>query len=141
MAGFLRRGFVHRLLPENLPRLAADAQHRELVVLGHAKIVVSAGANEARLEWLAKWNRRGKEDLLAPHHGRRMPLARQHALPADVLGLAPFDRRLRVGRHAGAERAAPLGPHVLRLGETTGGAGIDMAAPGRTRARSMQPGG
>src|SRR5205814_8150676 len=68
------------------------------------------GANEARLQWLAERNRRGKENLLAPHDGRRMPLARQRTLPADVLGLAPLDGRLRVGCHAGAERAAPLGP-------------------------------
>src|SRR5688572_19582392 len=115
MAGFVRRGCVHRLLPENLPSLAADAQNHELVVPGHFEIVVSAGANEARLQWLAERNRRGKENLLAPHDGRRMPLARQHTLPADVLGLAPFDGWLRVGCHAGAERAAPLGPRVFFL--------------------------
>src|SRR5262245_45211055 len=115
MAGLVRRGFVHRLLPEDLPGLAADAQHHELAVPCHCRIVVSAGANEARLELLAERNRRGQENLLAPHDGRRMPFARQWTLPADVPGLAPFDGWLRVGCHAGAERAAPLGPRVVCL--------------------------
>src|SRR5438034_11754632 len=42
MTRFVRQFLVHRLLPENLAALAANRQHRELVVVGHSQVVMGA---------------------------------------------------------------------------------------------------
>src|SRR5262249_39392806 len=87
LPGLMRQGLVYRLLPEYLPGLAADGQDREFVALGHAQIVMGAGAHEAGLDGIAVGDRRGQEEAVAPDDRRGMPLARQRDLPAEVLGL------------------------------------------------------
>ena len=102
MSGFMRGRLDHRFLPENLARFAAHGEHREIMILRRRIIVMSAGADETRLDFLAERDRRGQKDAIAPDDRRRMALAWQRDLPANVLGLAPFDGRLSIGRYAGA---------------------------------------
>src|SRR5439155_6056873 len=76
VAGLVRGGLVHRLLPDDLAGLAADREHGELVVVSRTQVVVSARADEARRDRLAVGDRRGQEDLVAPNNRRRVAFAR-----------------------------------------------------------------
>ena len=116
MPGFVRQLLVHRLLPENLAVAAADGQDHELVVMGQGQVVMGARAvRKTRPHGRAIGDGRGEEDAVPPNDRRGMPLARQSRFPADVLALAPHDRRLSVGRHPGGQRSPPLWPEVLPL--------------------------
>src|SRR5262249_22302389 len=112
VAGFVRRSVMHSFLPENLPALAAHGQHGEFVASGPIQIVVRARPNEPRLDGIAVRNRGGQKDAVATDDRRGMALTRECRLPADVLGLAPFNRGLRIRSNAAGKRAAPLRPGV-----------------------------
>src|SRR6516162_5660106 len=107
---------VNGLLPEDLARLAAHGEDDELMVESRGEVVMRAGANELGFDGFAEGDRRGEEDVVAPDDRRRMPLAGNRGLPADVLRFAPLSRRLRGGRNTSAERPAPLRPGLIRRG-------------------------
>src|SRR5262249_21690839 len=95
--------------------LSAHGQHCKLVAASPVEIIVSARANESRLDRIAVGNRRGQENAVTPDDWCGMALARQCGLPANVLGLAPFNRRLSVGRDPTEKWSAPLRPGIHRF--------------------------
>ena len=60
--------------------------------------------------WGAGRNRRQNEHAIAPDDGRGRPAAGDRNLPFHVLGLAPFEGRVGLGRDAIREWTTPLMP-------------------------------
>ena len=79
------------------------------------------------------------EDAVPPDDRRRVAQAGNRDLPADVLGLAPLDRRLAVGRDPRAQhgvtvdqdlKRAPQGGHVERAGQAEGACDVVQRSAG-----------
>jgi len=113
VAGLVGFHFVRDALPHRPPGRPVECDDLELVT---AAWLEAAARRVLRVAAHVEGNRRRDEHAVAPHDRRGVPAARHFDLPADVLRVTPFDRR--VGGRRGAVRmgAAPLRPEAVGWG-------------------------
>ena len=115
-AGLVRGRFAQRLLPDRLAGPAIQREQHVLVDANRLRGRRSRGGGRTgrrrfrrlRLGEAIRWNRRLNVHALAPHDRRGVPAAGNRDFPANVLGLAPFRRRIaaRCGARGHPGRAA-----------------------------------
>ena len=112
MRAFVGQLLAHGAAPAHASAGTLEREHDELERrLGGAHGGMrGAGAHRTRRGRLRAGHRGREKDEIAPDDWRALAAARHLDLPADVLPLAPLERRPCVGRFAGAERSAPLRP-------------------------------
>ena len=111
MAGLVRRVLTDDTLPHRATVLAVDRQHQILV---RPRRLAASGVRLGFID--ADRYRRRKEEEVAPDDRRAGTPAGDFLFPADVLRLAPLERRLGEPRDASAFRSAPLRPVAVGVG-------------------------
>src|SRR5688500_9253928 len=113
MGPLVGRRFGRRALPQHLAGLAIDGEDDEAMGLAWG----DAAARRMRiLAGCPHGHGREQKYLITPDDRRRRPAARDLDLPANVLLLAPLERRVRVPRDAGGFGPAPHRPVPISRG-------------------------
>src|SRR5207249_899852 len=108
-----------RLLPNLLAIRGVETQRLQRVLAIRAaaiRIAERCATHDVRRNGLVR-NRLaddvgGEKDAIAPHHRRRMPLARYRRLPRHIAIRRPRRRQILQRRNAVSRRASPAGPIV-----------------------------
>src|SRR5262245_19062116 len=117
MAVVVYRAIVRRALPQNLSRIAVQAEHlQRLFPVARDGVRMYKGFALPDMTYGFRpgydfaFNGSSQEDPVAPDNRRRKTATGKRRLPGDVLVHAPLDGKILLFRDAQTLRATPLRP-------------------------------